>query len=211
MTVVHIAAVTRNKSIAGTTLHTMMNMHMQCMVRGHHVEIHFVTDKSSLPKMIKTGERIMWLDYGTNIDEASIIKAIEPFDKGVQILVFPAVKEGIDWDRFVKRTREGSTEPVHQRGLVFDTEVGKKLIDDIYDVTKTSARVWAMDAKPVDKKLRQGKVPINLPLSDDGEMFKTLINNGIKVGAFTTSDVVCHYVHECFGNILEMGGIKLNA
>lgn len=210
MTVVHIAAVTRNKSIAGTTLHTMMNMHMQCMVRGLHVEIHFVTDKSSLPKMIKSGERIMWLDYGTNIDEASIIKAIEPFDKGVQVLVFPSVKEGIDWDRFVKRTREGSTEPVHQRGLGFDTEVGKKIVDDIYDVTKTSARVWAMDAKPVDKKLRQGKVPINLPLTDDGEMFKTLINNGIKVGAFTTADVVCHYVHECFGNILEMNGIKLN-
>jgi hypothetical protein len=210
MTVVHIAAVTRNKSIAGTTLHTMMNMHMQCMVRGLHVEIHFVADKTSLPKMIKTGERIMWLDYGTNIDEASIIKAIEPFEKGVQVLVFPAVKEGIDWDRFVKRTREGSTEPVHQRGLGFDTEVGKKIIDNIYDVTTTSARVWAMDAKPVDKKLRQGKVPINLPLTDDGEMFKTLINNGIKVGAFTTADVVCHYIHECFGNILEMSGIKLN-
>jgi len=210
MTVVHIAAVTRNKSIAGTTLHTMMNMHMQCMVRGLHVEIHFVSDKTSLPKMIKTGERIMWLDYGTNIDEASIIKAIEPFEKGVQVLVFPAVKEGIDWDRFVKRTREGSTEPVHQRGLGFDTEVGKKIIDNIYDVTTTSARVWAMDAKPVDKKLRQGKVPINLPLTDDGEMFKTLINNGIKVGAFTTADVVCHYIHECFGNILEMSGIKLN-
>lgn len=210
MTVVHIAAVTRNKSIAGTTLHTMMNMHMQCMVRGLHVEIHFVTDKTSLPKIIKTGERIMWLDYGTNIDEASIIKAIEPFEKGVQILVFPAVKEGIDWDRFVKRTRDGSTEPVHQRGLGFDTEVGKKIVDNIYDVTSTSARVWAMDAKPVDKKLRQGKVPINLPLNDDGEMFKTLINNGIKVGAFTTADVVCHYIHECFGNILEMSGIKLN-
>jgi len=208
--VVHIAAVTRNKSIAGTTLHTMMNMHMQCMVRGLHVEIHFVTDKTSLPKIIKTGERIMWLDYGTNIDEASIIKAIEPFEKGVQILVFPAVKEGIDWDRFVKRTRDGSTEPVHQRGLGFDTEVGKKIVDNIYDVTSTSARVWAMDAKPVDKKLRQGKVPINLPLNDDGEMFKTLINNGIKVGAFTTADVVCHYIHECFGNILEMSGIKLN-
>jgi hypothetical protein len=180
------------------------------MVRGLHVEIHFVTDKTSLPKIIKTGERIMWLDYGTNIDEASIIKAIEPFEKGVQILVFPAVKEGIDWDRFVKRTRDGSTEPVHQRGLGFDTEVGKKIVDNIYDVTSTSARVWAMDAKPVDKKLRQGKVPINLPLNDDGEMFKTLINNGIKVGAFTTADVVCHYIHECFGNILEMSGIKLN-
>ena len=210
MTVVHIAAVTRNKSIAGTTLHTMMNMHMQCMVRGHHVEIHFVTDKTSLPKMIKSGERIMWLDYGTNIDEASIIKAIEPFEKGVQILVFPAVKEGIDWDRFVKRTREGSTEPVHQRGLVFDTEVGKKIVDDIYDVTKTSSRVWAMDAKPVDKKIRGGKVPIVLPLTNNEAMFECLRKEGIKIGVLSTATVICHYVHECLGNILEASGVQVN-
>ena len=210
MSAVHIVAVTRNKSISATTLHSMMNIHAQCMVRGIHVEISFVPDKSTLPKIIKSGERIVFFDYGTNLDEKSLLKSIEPFEKGVQVLVFPSVKEGINWDRFVKRTNEGSTEPVHQRGLNFDTEVGKKLAESLYEVDKTSARVWAMDSKPVDKKLRQGKVPITLPVDNDLEMFAVLKNLGIKVGACTSAHVVCHYIHECLGNILEAGGVKLS-
>ena len=201
--------VTRNKSISATTLHTAMNTHMLCMQRGLHIEIHFVEDKSTLPKIIKTGERIFWMDYGTNLNTEELSRVVMPFDNGVQVLVFPSVKEGIDWAMFAKKTVEGSTEPAAQRGLAFDTEVGKKLADGIYECTKTSARVWAMDAKPVDKKLRGGKTPINLPLGDNQTMFDCLRTHGIKIGAATNANVVCHFVHECFGNILESSGVTL--
>jgi hypothetical protein len=207
MTVVHICAMTRNKSISATTLHTMMNIHMMCMMRGHHLDISFVNDRSGLPKLIKSGERIIWFDYGTNLDEKSLPKAIDPFDKGVQVLVFPAVKEGVNWQAFVKRTKEGSTEAAYQRGLEFDTTVARKLADSLYEVQETQARVWAMDAKPVDKKLRGDKVPVKLPL--DETMFCTLQKLGIKVGALTSAQVICHFVHECIGNILETSGVEL--
>jgi hypothetical protein len=209
MTVLHVVAVTRNKSISATTLHTMMNVHMECMRRGVHLEIHFVDDKSTLPKIIKSGERIFWMDYGTNLNVEILSKVLDPFDKGVQILVFPSVKEGIDWERFVKKTQAGSTEPSNQRGLHFDTEVGKKLDEGLYEATKTSARVWVMDAKPVDKKLRGGKEPVKLVLNDNEAMFTQLKNLGIKIGVASKAMVVCHYVHECFGNILEAGGVSL--
>lgn len=208
MTVIHICAVTRNRSISATTLHTMMNIHMVCMMRGHHLDISFVNDRSGLPKLIKSGERIIWLEYGTNLDDKSIFKAIEPFEKGLQMLVFPAVKEGINWDRFARRTKEGTTEAACQRGLDFDTEVGKKLGDSLYEVKGTTARVWAMDSKPVDKKLRGDKIPVKLPL--DETMFCTLQNLGIKIGAVTSATVICHFVHECIGNILETSGVVLN-
>jgi len=207
MTVIHICAVTRNKSISATTLHTMMNIHMLCMMKGHHLDIAFVNDHVGLPKLLKSGERIIWMEYGTNLDEKSLHKAIDPFDKGLQVLVFPAVKEGINWQAFSKRTKEGSTEPAHQRGLEFDTEVGKKLGDSLYEVKNTSARVWAMDAKPVDKKLRGDKMPVKLPM--DETMFCALQNLGIKIGALTSAQVVCHFVHECVGNILETSGVEL--
>jgi len=210
MTVLHIVAVTRNRSISATTLHTMMNMHVLCMQRGIHIEIHFVDDKSSLPRIIKTGERIFWMDYGTNLNTEELHRAISPFDKGIQIMVFPSVKEGIHWDQFSKKTKNQTSEPVGQRGLEFDTEVGKKIDDGVYECVKTSARVWAMDAKPVDKKLRGGKVPVKLPTGDD-EMFECLKNLGIKIGVATKAVVVCHYVHECFGNILEASGVQLAA
>jgi len=209
MTVIHVVALTRNKSISATTLHTMMNIHMVCMVKGFHIEIHFVADKTSLPKIFKSGERLVVMEYGTNLDDKSILKAIDPFDKGIQVLVFPSVTEGINWDRFIKKTKEGSTEPASQRALDFDTEVGKKLGDGLYECKSTSARVWAMDTKPVDKKLRGGKVPIKLPLDDNSVMFSTLSNLGIKIGVLSTATVVCHYVHECFGNILEASGVQL--
>ena len=207
MTVVHICAVTRNKSISATTLHTMMNIHMLCMMKGFHLDIAFVNDRSGLPKLLKTGERIIWMEYGTNLDEASLRRALDPFEKGVQVLVFPAVREGINWQAFAKRTKEGSTEPANQRGLEFDTVVGKKLGESLYEVTSTEARVWAMDAKPVDKKIRGDKVPVKLPL--DETMFCTLQKLGIKVGALTSATVICHFVYECLGNILETSGVEL--
>ena len=201
--------VTRNKAISATTLHTAMNIHMLCMQKGMHLEIHFVEDKTMLPKLIKSGERIFWMDYGTNLNVEVLSKAVEPFDKGCHVLVFPSVKEGINWDQFAKKTRAGSKEPASQRGLEFDTTVTKKLADGLYECDKTSARVWAMDGKPVDKKLRGGKDQIKLPLDNNETMFTTLKNLGLKIGVVSEAAVICHYTHECFGNILEASGVEL--
>ena len=209
MTVLHVCMVTRNRSISATTLHTAMNLHVLCMQSGVHIEINFIEDKSTLPKLIKSGERIFWMDYGTNLNIDELQKIIRPFDHNIQVMVFPSVKEGVNWEQFKKKTLAGTTEPVEQRGLEFDTSVGKKYSDGIYECTKTSARVWAMDAKPVDKKLRGGKVTVNLPLTDNEAMFDCLRNQNIKIGAATKAHVVCHFVHECLGNILEASGVSL--
>lgn len=209
MTVLHVCMVSRNKSISATTLHTAMNIYMLCMLRGVHLEIHFVENKSTLPKIIKSGERIFWMDYGTNLNQEILHKVLDPFEKGIQVLVFPAVMEGIDWAQFEKKTKEGSKEHAGQRGLKFDTEVGKKLAPGIYECVKTSARVWVMDAKPVDKKIRGGKEMVRLPLENNEEMFQTLSRLGVKIGVASEAIVVCHYIHECFGNILEAAGVKL--
>ena len=203
----YVCVVTKNKSISATTLHTLMNINMYAMMRGKHVDVQFVTDLSGLPKLIKTGERIIWFDYGTNIDEETLKKLIEPFEKDVKVLVCPSVKEGIDWNMFRKKTLEGSTESSSQRALTFDTDVSKKLDDGLYEVVKTSARVWAMDSKPVDKKLRGDKIQVKLPTASYEEMFETLQKIGIRIGAATRARVVCHYIHECQGNILETPGV----
>ena len=206
----HVCVVTRNKSLAATTLHSLMNINMYSMMKGIHVDIHFVSDMTGLPKLIKTGERIIWFDYGTNIDEETLKKLIEPFDKDVKVLVCPSAREGIDWDMFRRKTLAGSKEPAYQRALTFDTDVSKKLDDGLYEVVKTSARVWAMDSKPIDKKLRGDKVPVKLPTDTYESMFDCLKRLGIRIGAATRANVICHYVHECSGNILETPGVVLN-
>ena len=206
----HVCVVTRNKSLAATTLHSLMNINMYSMMKGTHVDIHFVSDMSGLPKLIKTGERIIWFDYGTNIDEETLKKLIDPFEKDVKVLVCPSVREGIDWDMFRRKTLAGSKEPAYQRALTFDTDVSKKLDDGLYEVVKTSARVWAMDSKPIDKKLRGDKVPVKLPTDTYESMFDCLKKLGVRIGAATRANVICHYVHECSGNILETPGVVLN-
>ena len=205
----HVCVVTRGKSIAVTTLHTLMNINMYALQKGTHVDIHFVPDMSSLPKLLKTGERILWFDYGTNLDDQTLVKLMDPFEKDVRVLVCPSVKEGINWDMFRRKTLTGTSEPASQRGLTFDTEVGKKLADGLYEVTTTSARVWAMDSKPIDKKLRGEKVQVKLPTESYEAMFESIKRLGIKVAAATKASVVCHYTHECVGNILETPGVRL--
>lgn len=102
-----VCVVTRNKSIAATTLHALMNIHMYAMYKGLHVDVHFVNDMSGLAKLIKSGERIIWFDYGTNLDEQSLRKLCEPFEKDAKVLVCPSVKEGVDWEMFRKKTLAG--------------------------------------------------------------------------------------------------------
>jgi hypothetical protein len=204
----HLCVVTRNKSIAATTLHALMNLNMHAMHKGIHVEVHFMNDMSTLPKLIKTGERVVWFDYASNIDEDTLPRLLEPFEKDIKVMVCPAVKEGVDWEMFRKKTLAGSKEPAHQRGLTFDTEVGKKWAEGVYEVTKSAARVWAMDTKPIDKKLRGEKVQIKLATESYEALFDQLTRL-VKVGAFTKAQVVCHIIHECPGNILETQAIRV--
>jgi len=210
MSVVHALLMCRNRSIAVTTLHSLLNLNGLCMMQGKHINVNFIDDRSAIPKLIKSGDRLVFFDYATNLDSESLNTLIQPFDKGVQMMVYPAVRENIDWDMFRKKTLAGSTEGENQRGLHFDTEVGRKLYGDVYEVTKTTARVWAMDSKPVDKKLRGDKIPVKLPTVSDEEMFGTLQKIGIKIGALTSATVICHYTYECLGNILEASGVQLN-
>jgi hypothetical protein len=199
--------VTRNKALHTTTLHSSMNLNMLCMSNGIALEIHFVTDRSGLQKFMKSSERLLWLDYGVSIDVESLKKlAIEDFPEGYKVLVAPCVTEGVDWEMFKKKTLEGSTEPVHQRGLKFDTIVtpaSKKLTDTgVADFvsSSTDCRVFSLECKGVLKKLRDSDAQF--------KSFDQLKKLGVKIGVLRTCSVLCHYVYESIGNILESSGVR---
>jgi len=205
----YVVCVTRNKSIAVTTLHSLMTMGMHAAQRQVNIEYVFVEGLDALPKLVKTGERIVWFDYGTNLDQESIPRVFNTMEKDIRVVVFPAVIEGVDWDMFRKKTVAGSTEPIHQRALTFDTDVTKKVVGtDLYDVEKTSARVWVMDSKPVDKKLKSAQK--NLSCESYESLFSQLKSNNLRVVALASATVIRHFTHTCLGNILEMPGVMLN-
>jgi len=201
--------VTRSKSCHVKTLHTILRMNLKCVQRNFKNEIIFVDDDpyakaNVVQKYIKTCDRIFFVDFGIGVDEKSIDQIFEPHES-IGCMVFPGVKEGIDWELFKNKIRQSSTEPIDQMGLHFDTEVGNKISESIYSVINTNAKVWFINTKNVLKSIKDrktGNYTIHPKLL---EKFK---EKGVKMCAFTASKLTITYAHECISNILNAAGVK---
>ncbi len=200
-----VACVSRNKSIYVTGLHMLLQLTAKCIQAGHQINIQFVNDPSQMTRLLKMCERVLWVDYGACLDVESFDKI---FEKHGEILVFPSVKEGVNWSRFETGVREKSSEPIHQLGLDFDTVVDKKISDGIYTVKSTTPSVFVMDCPKVFDKIREKKGEgVKLPNTMD-EIFQKYVEKGVKIHAYTKCNVIRHYSHECVGNILEAVGVS---
>lgn len=206
---VQLCLVTRNKAITVTTLHMLLQLANRCYQRqDHQLAINFVEDTRALAKFIRQGERIMWVDYGCCLDQESFEYIFDPM-KGRDVLVFPTVVEGIDWNRFRKGVKEGIKEPLHQLGLNFDTEVGSKVSDGIWTVTRSNPKVFVVNGSSIEKKLRTKKGEgIKLPRDVD-LIFEKFRECDVKTYAYTKANVLVTYTHECVGNILEATGVRV--
>ena len=207
--------VTRAKSCHVKTLHTILRFNLKCMQRGNtENEVVFVDDEpfekaEIIYKYLKTHERIFFIDFGIQVDDVSLDKV---FDKHENIgcLVFPGVKEGIDWGMFKEKVKNNVNEPVEQIGLHFDTSVTNKISENIYMVKETSAKTWVMMNKNVIKNLKDkknGAFKIHPRMST---MFKKLQEGGVKIHAYTAAKLTMTYSHECVSNILNAAGVKAN-
>ena len=205
--------VTRSGSCHVKTLHTVLRNNIQSVQRSD-VQIVFVNDDpyekaSSIENHMKTSDRILFVDFGIHLDDGSLSTVYNP-NETYNVIIFPGVKEGIDWDMFKDKISNDSKEPTYQMGLTFDTEVGAAINGDFYKVESSSARAWMMMCKPVIKNMRckrTGKLKIS-PKSDT--MFEKFKENGVKVVAYTAASPTFTYPHECVGNILNSAGVKAN-
>lgn len=201
--------VTRSKSCHVKTLHTILRLNLKCIQRNCKQQIEFVDDDpfkkaQVIEKHMKTCDRILFIDFGINMDDNSISQVFEPHET-VGCLIFPGVKEGVDWGLFKSRVLENSTEPIEQMGLHFDTEVGKKVSDDMYHVVKSEARVWFINCKNVIKSIKDKK---SGKWSIHPKTLEKFIEKGVKVFAFTAAKLTMTYTHECVSNILNAAGVK---
>lgn len=204
--------VTRSKSCHVKTLHTVLKFNIVCIQSGNQNQILFVKDDpfdkvEAVQKFVKSGEydRVLFIDFGVSVDEESLKQAVLPHE-GVGCLVFPGVTEGIDWNMFKHKVRDAEIEePISQCGLNFDTEVSKKISEDIYLVTNTNARAWVMMCKNI---IKQGKCKKTGNFKLYPKMFEKLKEQGVRIYAYTASKLVLTYTHECISNILSAAGVK---
>ncbi|MBP04686.1 MAG: hypothetical protein CMA72_07890 [Euryarchaeota archaeon] len=202
--------VTRSKSCSVKTLHSVLKLNIHCLRNNVQNEILYVNDNpfdvvEMIQKTLTKCDRIFFVDFGIGVDEESI-KQIFKDHEGIGALVFPGVKDGIDWGLFKHKVREGSEEPVSQMGLNFDTEVDRKISTDIYTVTNTNARSYVLFTKNIMKNARDKKGNVNLHV----RMFEKLREQKVKIHAFTASKLIMTYTHECVSNILNAAGVKAN-
>ena len=205
--------VTRSHACHVKTLHTILRFNIACLQSGQvQNEVSFVNDdpyekSEAIHKFMKTHDRIFFVDFGIHVDEASLNTVLAK-NEGYGAVVFPGVKEGIDWDMFKKKVHEKSTEPIEQMGLAFDTEVLAKVAEDIHTVKTSGAKSWVLMTKPVLRSIRDkrtGTYKIHPKLD---VMFAKFKEHGVRVVAFTAAKLVNTYTHECVGNIVNSSGVK---
>jgi hypothetical protein len=92
-------------------------------------------------------------------------------------------------------------------GLHFDTEVSKKVSNDVYNVNTTNARAWIMNTKNVIKSIRDKKTGTWKIFP---KMFEKFKERGVRIYAFTAAKLTMTYTHECVSNILNAAGVKTN-
>lgn len=207
--------VTRGKSCHVKTLHTVLRLNLNCMQRsGIQNEVTYVNDdpyekSEAIQKQMKTADRILFIDFGISMDEKSIDKVFDTYE-GVGCVVFPGVKEGIDWNMFKEKVKNNTTEPIEQAGLHFDTEVGNKVGEDMYQVKNTSARCWIMMCKQVNKYVKDKRSGTFKVIPRMEQMFSKFKELGVKINAYTASKLTMTYSHECVSNLLNAAGIKAN-
>jgi len=208
-----VVVVIRSVSIAVKTLHTLLNVNRLVSQKQYTCEIVYVNDdlferQAVLLKKAKHCDRLVWINYSVHIDLNSVEKLLDKFIPGYQCLVLPCVIPGINWDMFKSKVLKNSTEPIHQMGLNFDTSVGKSIGENLHIVTYTDPKCWAIDTKPVLKALKGNKGDGIVVSACVAEMFKTFLEKGIKVYAFTGANLVVTYPHECIGNLLSAAGVE---
>ena len=204
--------VTRSKSCHVRTLHTLLRLNMKCYEKGFMNTINYVNDDpfekaTVIQSLLKDYERILFIDFAVSMDDGSINQVFEPMDK-CGVLVFPGVKEGIDWDMFKEKVKKDSEEPLDQMALYFDTDVSKSVTDDIYFVKKTSARCWIMNCNNVVRHIKDKKTGLYKIKADN--MFDKLMAESVTIFAYIASKLTMSYTHECVGNILHSSGVKVN-
>ena len=181
------------------------------MQKGVDNEISYVDDDPFLKaeiveRFMKTHDRIIFVDFGVALDDASVAECFEKHEK-VGMVVFPGVKDGIDWGLFKHKIKSGSSEPVEQMGLNFDTDVSMKISNDIYRVKSTQAKAWFMNTKNTIKSIKDkksGKWAVN------PKMFDKFIDQGVRIYAFTAAKLTLTYTHECISNILNAAGVRVD-
>ena len=181
--------ITRNKTFNVRTLHMILKLNILCIKNGIVNDISFVNDDVESRKNAFNipYNRLVWIEYGVSLDNDSLITLVRPIPvPSYTSIIYPAVKEGVDWNIFKEKSIQDSSEPTYQYGMSFDTDVSECMYDMYYKViTSENPKIWLVDNDTIDDSILRGASL-----------------------AYVKADVTVAYSYECFGNILISSSIQ---
>lgn len=138
-----VCVITRSGAIHAHTLINLMKVHPEVAIEW----VDELEQTDHLRQFMSKYDRIVWVGYGIAVDPMSLINP----QLGHVIAPSP---QRVDWDKFITSTKAGSAVDASQRGLVFDT-----ITDGRNALVSTQARFWAINTKPLLKKMKKKPLP----------------------------------------------------
>ena len=205
--------VTRNKSCHVKTLHTLLILNMQMIQKQKQNTLAFVEDdpfkiSSLITSSLANYDRILFIDYGVGMLSHDDLNTVsEPIEPGYHCMVYPGVKQDINWVMVKDKLTNKSEEAIAQMGSDFDTEVSTKIKGCVYKVSSTNPKCFILECKGVLKSMKDKKNGLIIP-SKKEEIFKRFIQKGVKICAYTKANLTIFYQYESLGNLSRSFGVS---
>lgn len=206
----NIISIERSSSICVKTLHTLLNCQNQTVNKDIELTYSYITDdpktiRDTLENSFKNFDRVLLIPYGTNVDIESLT-TIFSNKMDCTILLFPTVREDINWKSFKDKVLDENPEPNYQKGLEFTVTVNKKIRENVWSVKDFECMFMLIDCKCMHKILKSNKVRLPTEQSNYSQFVK---DNNIKTYALTSAKTNTVIKHKCVGSIINSSGIKV--
>ena len=207
-----------NHQIAVITLSVLIGLTTQLTKQGVPWEVNYSSNDSEdkrgwFTQGLKKYDTLVFLDHGTSFDLRPLL--MTPWQSVCSMMIVPSFKKMIDWNRFKETCTLEIEEPLEQRALVFDTEVNEKKPipgpgTQLYPVTNSDARVFLLDCKQVNRKLKDKKGNfIQVPLKST-EWVRFLKERGVQIAAAVDIPCTNTIAHKCVSCLGKSNGLRID-
>ena len=221
-----IVVISSDDHIHVKVLHTLLQLNAVVNNSPIACNIHFCNNdpvsKAKIFKEVLTGsfDKTVWLEVDTHVPVQSIADLLNDH-RHEDLVVFPNMENRVDWDQFVKFTKEedDNTEPLSMRGIVTDLQLSGNTTNALIPITRSDLRVFVMSNKKVHRKLKNKfkntKYFYNSRehngefLSAPHNLCRMMKEAGVSMKALVDVDVTRYFKHEHIGSIIDTFGAQV--
>ena len=180
-------------------------------------------EKAKIFREVTTGayEKTIWLEIDMHIPVEAIAHVLNAH-KNEDFVVFSSMENRVDWDQFIKMTKEETdeTEPLSMRGIVPDIQYNlnpkTQKNSELIPISRSDLRSFIMTNKKVNRKLKNKfkntkyfyntKEQNGKFVSAPHNLCRMMKEAGVQMKVLVDVDVTRYFKHEHVGSIMDTHG-----